>query len=76
MRDGSMTWKPKPDTAAPSAWIDTFASALARLAIRARSSMQGPTDVLSARVSTTVAPRARRMRRACTPTLQVYAASA
>src|SRR6185436_18105168 len=51
------TWKPLPDGAAPSAWMDTTASAPASSPARPRSSTQGPTPSSSVRVSTTRTPR-------------------
>ena len=56
---GTMTWKPRVPCPAPSAWMEMDASALARLAMAARSVMHGPTPLLSSRVSLTVAPWAR-----------------
>ena len=41
-RLGAMTWKPRPEGAAPSAWMLTSNSAPPRSAIRARSQMHGP----------------------------------
>src|SRR5438270_1205795 len=55
-RAGSMTWNPRPPTGPPSAWMETTASALARLPMAARSVMHGPTPLSSVRVSTTRAP--------------------
>ena len=71
-----MTWKPRPDDGPPSAWIDTAASARARLPIAARSVMHGPQPAFEERVSTTVAPDARSILRSRTATSQVNAGSA
>ena len=57
---GSRMAKPRPPGGPPSAWMDTAALAWASLPMAARSVTQGPTPVLEVRVSTTVAPAARR----------------
>src|SRR3712207_3725843 len=70
--DGMITWKPRaPEPRLPSAWMETTASASFWLPIRARTLTHGPTPVSSGRVSTTVAPRARRIDAARLATSQV-----
>ena len=71
-----MTWKPRPDDGPPSAWIDTAASARARLPIAARSVMHGPQPAFDRRVRTTFAPALRRILRSRTATSKVKAGSA
>jgi hypothetical protein len=75
IHDGRITWNPRPPAGPPSAWIETTASACARLPIRARRLMHGPTPRLVRRVSTTSAPARRRMRAAERATFKVKRAS-
>ena len=74
-RESSQMWKPWPPAGAPSAWMLTTAATPGALAIRARSSMHGPTPVSLCRVRMTRMPWERRIARTRRVTSQVKACS-
>ena len=72
---GSSTVKPRPVGGPPSAWMSTAASACASLMMAARCVTHGPTPLFELRVSTTLAPSARRSAARYIATLKLKEAS-
>src|SRR5712691_2900284 len=72
---GSRVANPRPPGGPPSAWTETAALPRAPLPMTARSVTHGPTPVLLVRVSTTVAPSARKSAARYRATFQLNSAS-